>query len=111
MVYAGSFVTVNCSIQLNSAVDSQVTVSTTWRNNDTTLTDSSNRVISNAAMIGNTSVYLTQIEFRPFQLGAYDGVYSCEVTIDAEMDEFITSTGLRSDNVSLRAAGNFLFIP
>ena len=108
-VYAGSFITVNCSIQLSTAVDSPVTVATAWRRNGVILTNSANRMVLDAISIGNSSLYLAQVVFSPIQLSSDDGLYSCEVTIESGLNEFIINAGLRSsNNISLRPTGKIL---
>lgn len=104
-VYAGSFITINCSIQLTTAVDSQVTVSVVWKKNGMMLRGSTNRMLLDAILISNSSLYLAQIVFSPMQLSTDDGVYACEVTVNTELDEFVINTGSSSSNISLQAAG------
>jgi hypothetical protein len=104
-VYAGSFLTVNCSVQLSTAVDSPVAVTAVWRKNGVLLANSTSRMLSAAVLIDNSSLYLTQAAFRPVQLNTDDGLYACEATVEAEVDEFILDAGSRSNNISLLAAG------
>lgn len=106
-VYAGSFITVNCSIQLSSAVDSQVTVSAVWRKNGIMLRSSTNRMLIDPTSIGNSS-HLAQIVFSPVQLSSDDGVYACEVTVSAEGNDFVLSSSLNSTNITLHSTGMLL---
>ena len=105
-VYAGSFVAVNCSIQLSDAVDSPVTVAAVWRKDGAVLMSSASRMVLSTVLV-NSSLYLAQVVFRPVQLSTDDGSYACEVNVNAEQDNFVLSTRLRSNNVALRAAGMF----
>ena len=110
-VYAGSFITVSCSIQLSNAVDRPVTVTAVWRRDGALLTNSANRMVLDVVQVSNSSLYLAQIELRPVQLMLDDGVYSCEVSVDTdlEFDEFIMSSGLiyNSTNIILNALGMY----
>lgn len=101
-VYAGSFITVNCTVQLSSAVDSPVTVTAIWRKNGVLLTGSA---VLDTILVSNLSMYLAQVVFRPVQLSTDNGVYACEVSINAELDKFIVGARQSSDNISLHASG------
>ena len=104
-VYAGGFVTINCTAQLSDAVDTQVTVTTAWMKNGIILTNSASRVLSDTNLIGNSSLFLSQVIFSPFELGNDDGAYSCEVTVDPG-DMFVMSSVSVSSSLSLSARGN-----
>ena len=104
-VYAGSFMTLDCNIQLIDAVDSQVTVTTVWKKNGIALTSLSRRRVLDT-ILSNSSAYLSQVVFRPFELGSDDGVYSCKVTVKAkDGDGYILSAVFGSDNMTLIAEG------
>lgn len=109
-VYAGSFITFNCSAQLSSAVDSPVTVTAVWKRNDILFTSSAHRMVSDVSMIGNSSLYLAEVFFNPVQLNTDDGAYVCEITVDTEI-EFVVNTGLISNNLRLRARGVYKYNP
>lgn len=100
---------INCSIQLINAVDSQVTVTTVWRKNGVMITSSASRRVLDA-ILGNSSLYLSQVIFRPFELESDDGVYSCEVAVSSEEYGYVLDTGQHSDNVSLVAAGDYYYV-
>lgn len=102
-VYAGSFVTLNCSAQLSNAVDSPITVTAVWRKNGNVFTSSAHRRVLDPILRNNTQ-YLAQVIFSPIQLTDDDGAYACEVTVDAEL-EFVLNTRLSSDSISWRARG------
>lgn len=100
--------TLDCNIQLMNAVDSQVTVTTVWKKNGTALTSLSRRRLLDAIILSNSSSYLSQVVFGPFELGSDDGAYSCEVTLNAKDDDgYILSAVLSSDNVTLFAEGTY----
>ena len=103
--YAGSFISVNCSIQLSNAVDSQVTVTTVWKKDGRVLTSSANRTVLGILLVSNASLYLSQVVFSPLQLRTEDGVYACEVAVRADSNDFVMSTGSRSNNITLQTAG------
>lgn len=103
-MYAGSFMTVNCTIQLSSAVDSYVTVTTVWKKNSALLTSSASRTLLDAVFIDDLSLYVAQVVFSPVQLSSDDGVYACEVSVDAKLDDFVVGTETtESSNISIQA--------
>lgn len=110
-VYAGSFMSVNCNVELSSAVDTPVTVSAVWRRNGFPLTSSANRMLPDAVSVGGSSSrYLAQVVFSPVQLSTDDGVYVCEVTVLPVSETFITGTSATSNDVSLRATGMYVTV-
>ena len=102
-VYAGSFLTINCSILLSSAVDSAVTVSAVWRRDDAVLTTVAHRRVLQPASMGG-SLYRAQVVFNPVQLSVDDGQYSCEMVVNAG-SEFVPETRYHSNTIPLHAAG------
>ena len=57
--------------------------------------------------MGNSS-YVAQVIFNPVHLSSDNGVYSCEVDIDAVSSEFVVNSGMHSSStVSLRPAGKW----
>ena len=87
------------------AVDSQVTVTTVWKKNGIALTSLSRRKVLDT-ILSNSSSYISQVVFEPFEIGSDDGAYSCEVTIEAQDDgRYILSAVLSSDNITLIAEG------
>ncbi len=58
-----------------------------------------------ATSMSNSSVYLAQLVFRPIQLSTDDGVYACEVSVEAELNAFVMTTEIRSNNITLLARG------
>ena len=103
-MYGGSFLTLNCTIQLSSAVDIDVTVASMWRKNGALLQDSAWRRMSNVIQTNVTTVYQAQLIFTPVQLNTDDGLYTCDVTVESEL-MFVQDSGSRSNHVSLHAIG------
>ena len=90
-------------MQLLDAVDSPVTLTTTWRRNGILLTSSANRAILDPVLIGD--LYLAQVVFSPLRLSSDDGTYACEATVSADGNQFIMDNRQSSTDVSLRASG------
>lgn len=105
-VYAGSLLMLNCTIQLSSAVDSGVVVTTMWRKNGVLLEDSAQRRMSEPIQTNTPNQYQAQLVFSPLQLNSDDGLYMCEVAVESATDlSFVLNGGSGSNNVSLRAVG------
>lgn len=104
-LYAGSLLILNCTTQLSSAVDAPVTLTAVWRRNGAPLTSTPNRMIVNPVLLSDSSLYLAQLVFNPVWLSADDGVYACEVNVNAVSEDFVQSTRQTSGDVSLSARG------
>ena len=103
-VYAGSFISLNCSTQLSSAVDTPVTLSVIWRQNSNTLMNSARKMVSDVTSLSNSSLYVAELSFNPVVLSTDDGAYICEITVDTAND-FVISTQATSEALSLQAQG------
>ena len=105
-VYAGSLLVLNCTIQLSSAVDTEVVVTSMWRKNGALLEDSSQRRMSDPIRMNTSNQYQAQLTFNPLLLNGDDGLYMCEVAVESATDvNFILNSRSGSNNVSLRAVG------
>lgn len=89
--FQGLDITFTCNINLNSAVNSPVTILAGWQRNGTDLITGINKRISvtNASDIASTSIYNTTLRFNPLDLGDV-GTYTCAVTVLAQDTTFIT---------------------
>ena len=110
-VYAGSDLILNCSIQLSVAVDSEVSVVTTWRRNGAVFADLPTHIgVVDTAEI-NPSFYQSQLIFRPLQYSSDDAAYVCEVAVNSQSStNFILNAHAHSSNLSIMATGQHLYI-
>ena len=102
--YAGSVLTLNCSIQLSTDVDSLVTVRVTWKRNGMILTNTTWRMISDTIGNNSSALYHSQLMFSPLQLNTDNGVYLCEAYVDTDI-RFVLGSGAHSNSVSLHSTG------
>lgn len=102
-IYAGSYLTINCSIELSKAVDTKIEFVVNWMRNGMRLTNQSHIMVQDIMSIGN-SFYVSRIIFNPVQLVLDDGGYSCEVIASSESD-FILSEMVFSSIVPISATG------
>ena len=93
VLYAGTPLTLTCSIQLNPAVDTTVMVTRTWSGPGSQVISNSSHVTVSDILKKSAFIYTTTIEFDP--LSATDsGDYECEATVtpDPQSQFVITST-------------------
>ena len=93
-LYAGSILTLTCTITLDqtlSSMLSDLSVTSTWTKSGSTLTSSTNRVISPAMPLGNT--YSSTVVFNTLHTTDV-GNYSCRATVTStDMSKTAFTTG------------------
>ena len=104
--YAGSSLTLNCTISLSSVVDTPITVSAVWKKNGNSIS-SAERLLSVSPSEVSPGVYHSLLLFRPLGWLIDDGNYLCEVNVtsDPENSAFILATPTLSDEISLLGTG------
>ena len=93
-LYTGTIVTITCSIHVNASVLSEITVEAVWRRGTTQLTNNSHTNISEAAVVGGSSLFQSNVSFYPIE-SSDSGQYTCEVTLisTASGNHLSTSSG------------------
>ena len=88
--FRGLDLTFTCSITLDSAVNTAVTVQGTWNRNGTSLTDDGNLI---TVMSSPMSIppYTTTVRINPLRIRDA-GTYTCVVTVTPQNDTYITGT-------------------
>lgn len=79
-IYAGSSVTLTCTIDLDQSVDTDVTITTTWKRSNNTITDSDRITITDANLV---FPYQTTLTISHLSRALDEGDYSCEASITA----------------------------
>ena len=102
VLYAGTPLTLTCSIQLNPAVDTTVMVTRMWRGpGSQTVSNSSHVTVSNLVERG-AFLYETTIQFVPLST-TDSGNYKCEATVTPDpQSQFV--------NMSTRGSGTLTVI-
>ena len=97
ILYAGTPLTLTCSIQLNPAVDTTVMVTRMWRGPGSQVVSNSWRVTVSNLLKRSTLLYETTIEFVP--LSTIDsGDYECEATVTPDpQSQFVIMSTRGSD--------------
>ena len=104
-LYAGSLLTLTCTITLGqtlSSMLSDLSVTSTWAKSDSTLTSSTNRVVSPAMLSGGT--FSGTVMFNTL-LTSDTGGYSCRTTVtprDTSKMAFTTGGEASSQTVMIR---------
>ena len=97
VLYAGTPLTLTCSIQLNPAVDTTVMATRMWRGPGSQVVSNSSRVTVSNLLKRLTFVYETTIEFD--LLSTTDsGNYECEATVTPDpQSQFVIMSTTGSD--------------
>ena len=109
IVYGGSYLSINCSIALDGAVDSSISVTVVWIKDSNMISNLPHRTAGSIFPIGDNT-YVSQVTFNPVQLGSDDGTYACEVTVNPQ-DQFVQGiTELLSNNLPISTTGKILLV-
>ena len=104
-LYAGTPLTLTCSIQLNPAVDTTVMVTRMWRGpRSQTISNSSHVTVSNLVERG-AFLYKTTIQFSPLST-TDSGNYECEATVIPDPpSQFVIMSTTGSDTLTVIVKG------
>ena len=107
-MFAGSALTLDCTIQLKADIESDSEVITAvWKRNETVVVDTTSQVVSDLIQTGAT--YLSQLTFNPLELGLDDGVYTCTAMVDS-LNGFVLGSMSHSNGISLHVAGKYVIL-
>ena len=105
VLYAGTPITLTCSIQLNPAVDTTVMVTRMWRGPGSQVVSNSSHITVSNLLKRLAFVYETTIEFDPLST-TDSGNYVCEATvIQDSQSQFINRSRAGSDTHSVNIQG------
>ena len=104
-LYAGTPLTLTCSIQLNPAVDTTVMVTRMWRGpRSQTISNSSHVTVSNLVE-RPAFFYETTIQFSPLST-TDSGDYECEATVIPDpQSQFVNMSTTGSDTLTVIVKG------
>ena len=108
-LYAGTNVTLNCTIQLDGAIDTGVDVTLVWTGppGDTVLS-TTGEPITVSDVTGSRRSYQSTVTFTVL-ISNDDGAYTCEATVSPNpTSEFITMSGAGSDSGTVTVEGEIL---
>ena len=104
-LYAGTPLTLTCSIQLNPAVDTGVVVTRMWRGPGSLVVSNTSRVTVSNLLNGSTFLYEMTIEFIPLST-TDSGNYDCEATVTPDpQSQFISVSTAGNDTHLLTVKG------
>lgn len=106
--YAGSSLTLVCMIELSLAVDTAVTVNTTWSRSGEELWIFNHTSVSQTTQ-SSAIEYQSTITLAPLSQTLDNGLYSCEVTVsDYTSASILDATTLSSRSVIVQSKCNLL---
>ena len=102
-LYAGTELSLTCSIQLNDIIDEEVNVLNTWtRNNLAIVTENRIQSVVNRISSSNFSAVLS---FTPLDDPTDDGFYLCDIVVSPNVDDTYFSNGTASNSISIEVEG------
>ena len=106
-LYASTNITLNCTIQLDGAIDTRVDVTVVWTGPPgTTATDGR---ITVSDVTGSNTTYQSTVTFTPL-ISNDNGTYTCEATVSPNpTSEVITMSGAGSDSGTITVSGMILY--
>ena len=105
VLYAGTPLTLTCSIQLNPAVNTTVMVTRTWSGPGSQAVSNSGHVTVSNVFKRSDNLYETTIEFGPLNT-TDSGNYECEATVAPDpQSEFVIMNTTGSDTHSVTVQG------
>ena len=104
--YAGSSLTLNCTITFSSFIDTSIGVSAVWKVNGNSIR-SDERLLSVSPSEVSPGLYQSVLQFSPLGWLIDDGNYQCEVNVTSDPTylTFVLPTPTLSDVVSVLATG------
>ena len=110
-LYAGTNVTLNCTIQLDGAIDTVVDVTVLWTGppGGTVLSTTGER-ITVSDVTGSRPSYQSTVNITPL-ISNDNGAYTCEATVSPNpTSEFITMSGAGSDSGTVTVEGEACYV-
>ena len=108
LLYAGTNLTLTCTVTFEERVDIPVTESITWiKNGEEHSIFGNSRTIEMTTSSDTTNI--TSLQFHPLKDGKDDGVYSCSVVMDPFNKPFVRQLNI-SKTVNLTVLGQSLFM-
>jgi len=94
--FAGILFNLTCYIQLNPAVDTEVSVTGMWNRSGTPLLNDTRITVFGTS--GSASDYQTQVQFNPLS-GVDDGLFTCEAVVEPQSPHTTFVVGTSAVNV------------
>ena len=107
--YAGTPLSLTCSIQLNPAVDTTVMVTRTWSGPGSQAVSNSSRVTVPNLVKTSDNLYVAAIQFIPLST-TDSGNYECEATVTADpQSQFVIMSTAGSNTHSVTVHGEYCY--
>ena len=102
-LYAGTELSLICSIQLNDIIDEEVNVLNTWRRNNSAIV-TENRIQSAVNRISSSN-FSAVLSFTPIDDPTDDGFYQCDIVVSPNVDDTFFSNGTANNSVVIEVEG------
>ena len=102
-LYAGTELSLTCSIQLNDIIDEEVNVLNTWTRNNSAIV-SENRIHSVVNRISSSN-YSAVLSFTPLDDPTDDGIYLCDIVISPNVNDTYFSNGTANNSIMIGVEG------
>ena len=99
--FAGILFNLTCNIQLDPAVDTEVSVTGMWNISGTPLTSGGRITVFDTYASGGQLLYQTRVQFNPLS-GVDDGLFTCEALVEPQTPLVvgISAVNMRQINVT-----------
>lgn len=94
--YAGSALSLRCSIEVDSALDVPYLVNVEWLKSGTMLRSDSHVSISNVTQ-QSSRLYLASVDLSPLSVTSDTGMYTCRVMVDTNPSTLYVQRIVHSD--------------
>ena len=109
VLYAGTPLTLTCSIQLNPAVDTTVMVTRMWTGPGSQVVSNSSRLTVSNILKRSTFLFETTIQFDPLTT-TDSGNYECEATVTPDpQSQFVLMSTTSSDTHAIIVQGEYCY--
>ena len=103
-VYAGSSIILKCIVEVNSTVDTSLTVHSTWWKSGTLL-ETSEKIVIQPIMQLSATEYQTTVEINIVSMTLDSGAYTCETSIEPNPLTTLISGASSSDMTNIILTG------
>lgn len=107
--YAGSTLSLRCSIEVDSALDVPYLVNVEWLKSGTMLRSDGRVSISNVTQ-QSSRLYLTSVDLSPLSVTLDTGMYTCRVMVDTDPPMLYVQRIVHSDMEAITSQSKELMI-
>lgn len=103
--YAGSALTLSCSVEVDASVDIQYSVTLLWLKSGATISSDVRRMTSNVTQM-SPYIYGASLALNPLSTTSDTGIYTCQANIIPGSAEFLVQGASHTDMETITVQGN-----